>query len=168
MSVCCEAEAPLSEIDYQGLKNCLRQGWERKKGSSTCCKIPAAVLHTKWPDNLLSDDSADSVSCFFSSKLCSKSKFEQFVLLFNSVSLLTGFQAAEQGSVADPNINRAVVGHNEESYAETTGQVHRANTGNCTVLYFCWKASLGDLSGRYSVPSGPLTYHLSVHQGPLV
>ena len=50
----------------------------------------------------------------------------------------------------------------------TTGQVHGANTGNCTVLYFCWKASLGDLSGRYSVPSGPLTYHLSVQQGPLV
>ena len=50
----------------------------------------------------------------------------------------------------------------------TTGQVHGANTGNCTVLYFCWKASLGDLSGRYSVPGGPLTYHLSVQQGPLV
>ena len=50
----------------------------------------------------------------------------------------------------------------------TTGQVHGANTGNCTVLYFCWKASLGDLSGRYSVPSGPLTYHLSIHQGPLI
>ena len=46
-----------------------------------------------------------------------KSKFEQFVLLFNSISLLTGIQPA-QGSVADPNINRAVVGHNEESYAD--------------------------------------------------
>ena len=45
-----------------------------------------------------------------------------------------------------------------------TGGYQRANT----VLYFCWKASLGDLSGRCSVPSGPLTYHLSVHQGPLV
>ena len=57
------------------------------------------------------------MSRFFSSKLCNKSKFEQFILLFNSISLLTGFQPAE-GSVVDPNINRAVVGHNEESYAD--------------------------------------------------
>ena len=65
--VCCEAEAPLSEIDYQGLKKLPQARLEKEKGiePSTCCKIPAAVLHTKWPDNLPGDDSPDSMSRFF-------------------------------------------------------------------------------------------------------
>ena len=65
--VCCEAEAPLSEIDCQGLKKLPQARLEKEKGiePSTCCKIPAAVLHTKWPDNLSGDDSPDSMSRFF-------------------------------------------------------------------------------------------------------
>ena len=65
--VCCEAEAPLSEIDCQGLKKLPQARLEKEKGiePSTCCKIPAAVLHTKWPDNLPGDDSPDSMSRFF-------------------------------------------------------------------------------------------------------
>ena len=74
-------------------------------------------------------------------------------------------------SVADPNINRAVVEHNEESYADhRTSAVHQLYHRTRAVFWFSTVYPCTLSAGEHPTqralfcPGGPLTSHLSRDQ----